>query len=77
MDLWSMCTSFESFIAFVFNKTLLCLINLICDTRHLCTRIRIDGLKAKWYFREQTRKKFVNTSKQGRVCLFSLNETKI
>ena len=45
--------------------------DLIHDTHHLCTRSRIDGIKA------MSRGKFANTSNRGRLCLFSQNETTI
>ena len=59
----------------------LCLIiDLIHDTRHLYTRFKIDGRKGKSRGVSGCKqvKNIVNcTSRHGRVCLFSQNETKI
>ena len=69
----SICITFEGLITIVFNT------DLIRDTRYLCTRFRINGLKAKSRGISEGKqlKKFVNTSNHGRTCLFSQNETKI
>ena len=47
-------------------------IDLIHDTRHLCTRSKIDGMKAmsRGISRSKQVTKFANTSNRGRVCLF-------
>ena len=54
-------------------------LDLIHDTCHLCTRFRVDGIKAM--SRDISGDKQVikcsNTSKRGRICLFSQNETTI
>ena len=54
-------------------------LDLIHDTCHLCTRFRVDGIKAM--SRDISGHKQVikcsNTSKRGRICLFSQNETTI
>ena len=54
-------------------------LNLIHDTCHLCTRFRVDGIKAM--SRDISGDKQVikcsKTSKRGRICLFSQNETTI
>ena len=69
----SICITFEDLITIVFNT------DLIRDTHYLCTRFRINGLKAKSRGISEGKqlKKFVNTSNHGRTCLFSQNETKI
>lgn len=52
-------------------------IDLFHDTRHLCTRFTVDGIKATFpcFLRGQT--EFAGTGNGGRVCLFSQNETTI
>ena len=47
-------------------------IELIHDTRHLCTRSKIDGIKAmsRGISGGKQVVKFANTSNRGRVCLF-------
>ena len=47
-------------------------IDLIHDTRHLCTRSKIDGIKAMSRGISGGKQviKFTNTSNRGRVCLF-------
>ena len=47
-------------------------IDLIHDTRHLCTRSRIEGIKAMSRGISEGKQviKFANTSNRGRVCLF-------
>ena len=47
-------------------------IDLIHDTRHLCTRSKIDGIKAmsRGISRGKQVIKFTNTCNRGRVCLF-------
>ena len=47
-------------------------IDLIHDTRHLCTRSKIDGIKAMSRGISGGKQviKFANTSNRGRVCLF-------
>ena len=54
-------------------------IDLIHDTRHLCTRSRIDGIKAmsRGTSRGKQVIKIANTSNHCRVCLFYQNETTI
>ena len=54
-------------------------IDLIRDTRHLCTRSRIDGLKpmSRCISGGKQVIKFANTSNRGRVCLFYQNEATI
>ena len=49
-------------------------IDLIHDTRHLCTRSRIDGIKAMSRGISGGKQviKFANTSNRGRVFLFIL-----
>ena len=49
-------------------------VDLIHDTRHLCTRSKIDGIKAMSRGISGGKQviKFVNTSNRGRVCLFYL-----
>ena len=51
------------------------LIDLIHDTHHLCTHLRIDGIKAniKWYFRGQTNDKICHCEK-SRSTLFILSK---
>ena len=48
------------------------IVDLIHDTRHLCTRSKIDGIKAMSRGISGGKQviKFVNTSNRGRVCLF-------
>ena len=52
-------------------------IDLIHDVRHLCTRSRIDGIKAMSRGISGGKQviKFANTSNRGRVCIFYQNET--
>ena len=47
-------------------------IDLIHDTRHLCTRSKIDGIKAMSRGISGGKQviKFADTSNRGRVCLF-------
>ena len=54
-------------------------IDLIHDTRYLCTRFRMDGIKAMSRGISGGKQviKFANTSSNCRVCLFSQNETTI
>ena len=54
-------------------------IDLIHDSRHLCSRIRIDEIKAlsRGISGGKQVIKFANTSSKCRVCLFSQNETTI
>ena len=55
-------------------------IDVIHDTRHLCTRSRIDGIKAMSRGISDGKQviKFANnTSNGGRVCLFYQNKTTI
>ena len=51
--------------------------DLIHDARHLCSRSRIDGIKAMSRGISGGKQviKFANTSNRGRVCLFYQNET--
>ena len=53
-------------------------IDRIHDTRHLCTRFRIDGRKAmsRGIFKGASQKTIVNARNRGRLCLFPQNETK-
>ena len=48
-------------------------IDLIHDTRHLCTRFRIDGMKAMSRGISGGKQKiiFANARNRGRLCLFS------
>ena len=52
-------------------------IDLFYDTRHLCTRFRVDGIKATSRAFSGDKQKFAGTSNGGRVCLFFQNETTI
>ena len=54
-------------------------IDLIHDARHLCTRSRIDGIKAMSHGFSGGKQvtKFASTSNRGWVCLFYQNETTI
>ena len=53
-------------------------VDLIPDTRHLCTRFRIDEIKAHVVFQGGKQKiKFADVRNHGRLCLFSHNETTI
>ena len=54
-------------------------IDIINDTRHLCTRLGIDGVNvmSRGFSRGKQLIKFANTSNRGRVCLFSQNELTI
>ena len=47
-------------------------IDLLHDTRHLCTRLRTDGIKAvsRSFSGGQKVIKFANAGNRGRVCLF-------
>ena len=53
--------------------------DLIHDTRRLCTRSRIDGIKAVSFVISRGKQviKSANTSNRGRICLFYQNETTI
>ena len=55
------------------------IIDLIRDTRHLCTRSRIDWIKAMSRVISGGKQvvKFANTGNHGGVCLFYQNETTI
>ena len=50
-----------------------------CDTRHLCARLRVDGITAmsRGISGGKQNLRNANMSKNGRVCLFSQNETMI
>ena len=54
-------------------------IDLIHNASHLCTRSRIDGIKAmsRGISGGKQLIKFANTSDHGQVCLFYQNETTI
>ena len=54
-------------------------IDIIHDTRYLCTRFRIDGIKAmlRRNLGSKQRVKFANARNRGRLCLSSQNETAI
>ena len=54
-------------------------IDLIHDTRHLCMRLRIDGILAvsRRFSRGKQWIKFANARNRGRVSLFSQNERTI
>ena len=53
-----------------------CLIDLLHDTRHLCTRFRIDGIKpmSRGISGHKQVIKCLNTSNRNQVWLFSQNE---
>ena len=53
-------------------------IDIIHDTCHLCTRFRIDGIKAMSHGFSGGKQniKFAKARNRGRLCLFSQNETK-
>ena len=53
-------------------------IDTIHDTRQLCTRFRIDGIKAmsRVISGGKQKIKFAKARNRGRLCLFSQNETK-
>ena len=52
---------------------------IIHDTRHLCTRFTIDGIKAisRGTLGGKQKVKFANAINRGRLCLCSQNETTI
>ena len=52
------------------------LIDFIHDTRHLCTRLRTDGIKAmsRAFSGGQQLKKSADTRNRGQVCLFYTTE---
>ena len=54
----------------------LSIIDIIYDTRHLCSPFRIDGTKAMSRGISGGKQviKFANASNRGRLCLFSQNE---
>ena len=52
-------------------------IDLFYDIRHLCTRFRVDGIKATSRAFSGDKQKFAGTSNGGRVSLFFQNETTI
>ena len=53
--------------------------DLIHDSRHLCTRLRIGGIKAmsRGILGGKQVLKFANTSNRGRVCLSPQNDKSI
>ena len=67
-----------SFLRFYFQVRAFS-IDLIHDTRHLCTRSRIDGIKAVSRCISGGKQviKSANMSNHGRVCSFYQNETTI
>ena len=71
---------FSDFAAFVFRNLVSFRVRyLIHDTRHLCRRSWIDGIKAMSRGISGGKQviKFANTGNRGRVCLFYQNETTI